>query len=139
MNHAAEPDHSGEVGTDRLVLGTNQILAVLLLYFVVLGGISAYQEAHRIAEPPWSAVLLSVVGSILVFWWYWTDSTLRSYRRSPLLNVAVIAVGFLAVPYYLVRTRKKGQRLLAVAKMIGFMVLTIVAVMIGALPVVLLS
>jgi DKNYY family len=56
------------------------------------------------AEPQWSVVVTSVVGSLLVFWWYLTDSASRSYRRSPLLNVAVVAVGFLAVPRWLIAT-----------------------------------
>lgn len=118
---------------------TNQILAVVLLYFAVLGGITAYLEVQRIVEPPWSVMLTTLAGSLLVFWWYRTDSTLRSYRRSPLLNVAVVAIGILAVPYYLLRSREKGQRLLAFAKMVGFMVLMVGALLVGALPVALLS
>lgn len=118
---------------------TNQILAVVLLYLAALGGLTTYLDVQRIAEPQWSVVLTSMVGSLLVFWWYWMDSTLRSYRRSPLLNVAVVAIGILAVPYYLLRSREKGQRLLAFAKMLGFMVLMISAVLVGALPIALLG
>jgi hypothetical protein len=117
----------------------SHILGLILASMAMLGGMSAYLEAHGIQEPNWSVVGTNVVVSLLVFWWYWADSTLRSYRRSPLLNVAVIAVAFAAVPYYLLRSREKGQRLKAVLSMLGFVVLLVVAVFIGAVPVALVS
>ena len=86
-----------------------------------------------------SVMVTSMAGSLLVFWWYWADSTSRSYRRSPLLNVAVVAIGFLAVPYYLVRSRESGKRLPALAKMVGYLVLIVAAMVIGALPFALLG
>jgi hypothetical protein len=112
-----------------------QILVLVLLYIAALSGMASYLDTRRISEPQWSVMVTSIAGSLLVFWWYWADSTFRSYRRSPLLNVAIVAVGFLAVPYYLLRSREKGQRLLAVAKLLGFVVLMVVAMAIGGLPV----
>ena len=118
---------------------THHIVVILLLYFAALSGMASYLDARGVAEPQWSVVLTSLAGSLLVFWWYWTDSTLRAYRRSPLLNVAVVAIGFLAIPYYLLRSREKGQRLSAFARMLGFIVLLVVAMLIGTLPVALFS
>jgi hypothetical protein len=117
----------------------NQILVLLLLYFAALSGMASYFDMRGIAEPQWSVIVTSIAGSLLLFWWYWADSTSRSYRRTPLLNVAIIGIGFLAVPYYLLRSREKGQRLLAFAKMFGFVLLLIAAVMIGSLPAVMAS
>jgi cytochrome bd-type quinol oxidase subunit 2 len=117
----------------------NQILVLLLVYFAALGGMASYLDMRGIAEPQWSAIVTSIAGSLLLFWWYWADSTSRSYRRSPLLNVAIIALGFVAVPYYVLRSREKGQRLLAFAKLFGFVLLLIAAVAIGSLPAVLIS
>jgi hypothetical protein len=117
----------------------NHILVLLLLYIAALSGMASYLDARRIAEPQWSVVVTSIMGSLLVFWWYWADSTSRSYRRSPLLNVAIVAVGFLAVPYYLLRSRERGRRLLAFAGMFGFVLLMVVAMVVGALPVALVS
>ena len=105
----------------------------------MLGGMSAYLEAHGMREPNWSVVGASVGFSVLIFWWYWVDSTLRSYRRSPLLNVAIVAAAFVAIPYYLLRSRQKGQRVVAVVRMLGFVALLVVALFIGALPVGLVS
>ena len=117
----------------------NHILILLLVYIAALSAMASYLEVMHIAEPQWSVILTSLLASSLIFWWYWTDSTLRAYRRSPLLNVAVIAVAFVAIPYYLIRSRPSGQRLRAVASMLGFVALLVVALFIGALPVVLLS
>jgi hypothetical protein len=116
-----------------------QILGLILLSTALLGGMSAYLEAHGIREPPWSVLSTSMGFSLLVFWWYWADSTSRSYRRSPLLSVAVVAVAFVAVPYYLFRSRQKGQRLRAVASMLGFVALLVVALFAGAVPIALVS
>lgn len=113
----------------------NHILVLLLLYIASLSGMVSYLDARRIAEPQWSVIVTSVTGSLLVFWWYWADSTSRSYHRSPLLNVAIVAAGFLAVPYYLLRSRERGRRLPAFARMFGFVLLMVIAMVVGALPV----
>jgi hypothetical protein len=116
-----------------------QILVLLLLYTAALSVMVSYLDMRHIAEPQWSVVVTTIAGSLLVYWWYWADSTSRSYRRSQALNVAIIAVGILAVPYYLLRSREKGQRLVAVARLFGFVVLMAVAMIVGALPVAVFS
>jgi hypothetical protein len=115
------------------------ILGLILLWMAILGGMSAYFEAHGIREPQWSVVGTTMAFSALVFWWYWTDSTSRLYRRSALLNVAVVGVGFIAIPYYLLRSRPRGQRTKAIVGMLGFFVLLVLALFVGALPVALVS
>lgn len=113
----------------------NHILVLLLLYLAAFSGVSSYLDTRRIAEPQWFVMATSIMGSLLIFAWYWADSTSRSYRRSPLLNVAMVAIGFLAVPYYLLRSRERGRRLAAFAKMFGFVLLIVLATLIGSLPV----
>jgi CDP-diglyceride synthetase len=112
----------------------NHILLLLLVYIAALSAMASYLEVMGIAEPQWSVILTSLLAASLIFWWYWADSTSRSYRRSPLLNIAVVAVAFVAVPYYLVRSRERGRRLPALGKMLGFFVLMVVALIVGALP-----
>lgn len=41
----------------------------------------------------------------LVFAWYRMDSRRCGYRRSPVLDVMVVAIAILALPYYFFRTR----------------------------------
>jgi hypothetical protein len=54
------------------------------------------------------------------------------------LSVAIIALTVLAVPYYLLRSRPRGQRLKAVGKYLGFALLVWIAFLLGSLPVYLL-
>ena len=115
------------------------ILVLLLLYVAALSGMTAYLDVRGIEEPQWFVILTMLLSSSLIFGWYWADSTLRSYRRSPLLNVGVIAVALLAVPYYLWRSREHGQRLKSIAKLCGFVLLVVGAVMVGALLVALVG
>jgi hypothetical protein len=46
----------------------------------------------------------------LVFFWFRLDANERGYRRSPLLNISVIAIALVALPYYFFRSRgfKRG-------------------------------
>lgn len=113
------------------------ILGLILLGMALLNAKEAYLSAHALREPAWSAVSTALVVSVLIFWWYWTDSTLRSYRRSPLLNVAVVSLAFLAIPYYLVRSRPRGERLKAILRLLGFSALVVLAMLAGAVPVLL--
>ena len=108
-----------------------QILALLLLYMAVLSGMASHLEIQKITESQWSRIVTTLAGSALIFWWYWADSTSRSYRRSPGLNIAIIGIAFLAVPYYLVRSREPGQRVVAITRLCGFILLMLVTTAIG--------
>lgn len=46
-----------------------------------------------------------LAGTMLTFLWFRIDTDRTGYRRSPLLNVAVIAISILALPYYFLRSR----------------------------------
>lgn len=45
------------------------------------------------------------IGVFLSFWWYYLDSQQIEFKRGMLLNIGIIAIGFLAFPYYFFRTR----------------------------------
>ena len=47
-------------------------------------------------------VLLNV---FLVFLWFYHDTDMRNYRRSAILNIMVVSIGLIAIPYYLFRSR----------------------------------
>ena len=82
-------------------------------------------------EPLSSFALAQILLTIPpVYWWYHIDKTQRQYRAGPLLNVAVVAVAVLALPYYFIRTRGWKRGLLSIGKGIG------VFVVIGVLGVV---
>ena len=70
--------------------------------------------------------------SVLTFAWYRFDSDIRGYKRSPLLNVSVVALGLFAVPYYLIRSRERGQRIKAILFFFGYLLAFIVALILGS-------
>lgn len=111
-----------------------RVLIALLVYAAALSGLLTWMDHQRIREPEWMVVATSMVFSLLCFWWYWLDASARSYRRTPLLNVAVVALAVLAIPYYVIRSRPRGEKLKALARLVGFVMLTVVASLVGALP-----
>ena len=62
------------------------------------------------------------VFAILVFWWYRLDTSQRGYRRTPWLNVGVIAIAALALPYYFFRSRGFKRGVLATLALLGAIV-----------------
>ena len=48
---------------------------------------------------------LLVVGIFIIFVWYRMDANNIGYRRGPILNVAVVAFSFFALPVYFFRSR----------------------------------
>lgn len=55
----------------------------------------------------------------IVYRWYHLDAQDHAYERPPALNVAVIVIGALALPYYFIRTRGYRRGALA-ALSLGF-------------------
>jgi hypothetical protein len=85
------------------------ILASLALGF--LDGVTARWLFPRQPFAP-SSFVFSIVGLFVIFLWYRLDSDSREFQRTPLLSVAIVGVAFVAVPYYLFRTRGFRQGLL---------------------------
>jgi len=56
----------------------------------------------------------AVVASALIFVWYRFDTDRRRYRRSPFLNIAIVCISLLALPYYFFRSRGFRRGLAAV-------------------------
>jgi hypothetical protein len=84
------------------------VLVALGVASFLSGVIDQYFYPGR--EWPPSAMGFTVIGIFLVFIWYRLDSEQMNYRRSPWLNVGVIAIAIVALPYYFLRSRglKKG-------------------------------
>lgn len=89
---------------------TKHVLVTFLAVVAACGFVLAYLDGRGIPEPKPLQLGSTFLFSALTFAWFWLDSESRSYRRSPFLSIAVIALGAFAVPYYLVRSRPSGQR-----------------------------
>lgn len=57
-----------------------------------------------------SALLLSFA----TFVWFRNDASLRSYTRSTVLNIGFVGLGFLVLPYYLLKSRGLKSGVLAI-------------------------
>ena len=101
-------------------MNTRKVLIALLVGFSVIGGVDAYFTASHIQEPGWWVISSTIALSLIIFAWYYFDSEFHTFQRSKWLNIAVVGFAFLAIPYYIFRSREKGQRALALLKLVGF-------------------
>ena len=132
MNNYAPPNApvASQVGTG---MKPKHALTALLVLIASLGSVLAFLEARGIAEPSVLQMGSTLAFSALTFWWFWLDSEAHAYKRSPFLNVGMIAIGLIAVPYYLLRSRPKGARLSALGKLLGFIFLLVGALIVGSM------
>jgi apolipoprotein N-acyltransferase len=105
----------------------------MLLAFTLLAALIDARETQHGASAPWWALMSSLIFSFLCFCWYRLDSEQRQYRRTVLLNVGVIALAAVAIPYYVVRSRPPGQKGRALLRFGGFVLLLIAVSFCGAL------
>jgi hypothetical protein len=98
-------------------------LFALLFMAVLVGATNGFAASRHAAQPLLWTHGLDVAFSFLSFVWYCRDGDARAYVRSRWLNIGMIVVTMLTVPYYLWRSRPRGQRLRAILRYIGFGVL----------------
>jgi hypothetical protein len=103
------------------------------------GAFSGYYIASDSGPPRLIEFTMMVTSSVLIYVWYYLDAAQRRYRRTLLLGGGVIMLPFVAVPYYLARSRARGERFKAVLKFFGLGVLSIVVPFLAALLVALVA
>jgi hypothetical protein len=109
--------------TDFAGRPTRPTLFALLFMAVLVGATNGFAASRHAAQPLLWTHGLDLVSSFLCFVWYCRDGDARSYIRSRWLNIGMIIVTMLTVPYYLWRSRPRGQRLRAILGYAGFAVL----------------
>jgi hypothetical protein len=103
-----------------------------LLFIAVLGGaMNGFASSRHAAQPLVWTHATNLASSFLCFVWYCRDGDARSFIRSRWLNTAMVALTVLTIPYYLWRTRPRGQRFRAIARYIGFTVLLAIVTAVG--------
>jgi hypothetical protein len=80
------------------------IVLALLMLAAFADGVSLQLTAPGEMFGP-SDMVFTVIATLLIFIWYRFDSDERSYRRTPFLSVAIVALSFLALPYYFYKSR----------------------------------
>ena len=86
----------------------NVILLVLALISFLSGAVNQYfYPGADFAKSDIPFIFLSL---FLLFYWYHLDAIEHGYRRSVFLNISVILIAALAMPYYFFRSRgfKRG-------------------------------
>ena len=95
----------------------NASLAFLAVLAVVNGVVTQYPDPFNPSEA--ASLIVAVLSSATIFMWYRADAIARSYRRSPILNVAVFGLAAVSLPYYFVRSRGWQAGLHAIAIALG--------------------
>lgn len=83
-----------------------------LMLSALLNGIASQLIAPNEVVAPIDIPFM-LVGVFLLFFWFRLDSDERNYRRSVLLNVGVIGLSIVVLPYYFFRTRGFARGLAA--------------------------
>ena len=93
----------------------------LLPCIAVSSGVDGYIEAGGSQPPAWWHYCSTVFLTLLIFTWYHFDSRARGYRRSKLLNIAILAVAIAGVPWYVYRSRSPGtERKRAMLRLLAY-------------------
>lgn len=99
----------------------NWILVALATSALLSGAIDQYFYPN--VEMPPTAGAYMLINMLLIFFWYRLDSDAIGYRRSAWLNIAVVALALIALPWYFFRSR--GARRGAITT--GLMLLALIA------------
>lgn len=100
------------------------IYGACLSYFGAQGG-----QVSRLIE----FVFLAAT-TVMIYVWYYVDAAEQRFRRTPLLGGAVIMLSIIAIPVYLVRSRPRGKRVVALLRFLGLLLLTPVVAISAGLP-----
>jgi hypothetical protein len=101
---------------------SKNITLALFLFSAILNGVARQVTAP--GEPFAQVDILFIFSStVLIFTWFRIDANERGYKRSPVLNVAVVALAALSLPYYFFRSPGFAGGLAATATFVGIVVL----------------
>jgi hypothetical protein len=109
-----------------------RVLFWVLLLMAATGLIDSHVADGGVPEPV--AELHLAVGlavSYLCLLWYRSDSEARGYPRSRWMSVGVVACAACAIPYYLLRSRGRGERRQALMLFAAYLALMALAVWVG--------
>jgi len=105
----------------RIMVWITALLAVTGLVDAAVGACDA----------PGLHLCVGLAVSYLGFLWYCADSDARGYPRSKWLSVAVAALAPATIPYYLVRSRRDGERGRALLAYAAYLAAAAFAVWVG--------
>ena len=83
------------------------IKVVIIVSLIILAFIGGFLGQYFYPNEmfPTSDIPVMLIGVFLSFMWYYLDSQEINYKRGPILNIGIVAIGFIAFPYYFFRSR----------------------------------
>lgn len=93
----------------------NKITLFILAAIATSLGITDYLTYYYPVAGNVVTTILLMLALALIFYWYWLDSHHYKYKRTIFLNISVIVVFWLAIPYYLYSSRTETKRFIAIS------------------------
>ena len=112
---------------------SRQTLFALLFITALTGVFGGHFMARHVSASLVSQFALELMFSFISFVWYCRDSDARGFVRSRWLSIAMVSVSFLAIPWYLWRSRPEGKKGRAILRYLGFVVLLLLVSLAGLL------
>jgi hypothetical protein len=104
---------------------------------LVSGMVAGIFEVILLGSTAFTWILKNVIPMlaevIFTFVWLHHDGKQILYRRSLSMNVAIVLLPFIFVPVYLYRSRRPGDRGMALGRFVGFCLLLVAAMLVGVL------
>lgn len=96
---------------------------LMWLFWIVILLMSVLEPYLLNAIEPKAWMMISTLITLaLMFMWFVADARDVGYQASRLLKVCVIAVGVIAIPYYLIKAKGLKRASLSFLKTLGFVV-----------------
>jgi peptidoglycan/LPS O-acetylase OafA/YrhL len=106
-------------------------LWALLALAAAIGMSAAVADARHAEEPPFWTLAYNIGFGALTYAWVHFDSLRREARLPLLLKVGVVLLAVVALPAYLIASRRGTARWIALARLAGFFVLLVLAATVG--------
>ncbi|QBE65061.1 hypothetical protein [Pseudoduganella lutea] len=111
----------------------SKLQILLLVWFALQGLVNGILISRDIPQPLWWSVGSALFNSVAIFYWYRADSDHQGFKRTFLMNVAVVVFSMFAIPFYIIRSNARGRRLRALGRMLGYYGFACVAWLVGGL------
>ena len=115
-------------------MNPRRALACLIILMALYGCAAGYYGARELDVPKAIEWVTTLAFAVLTYVWYYLDAREIAYQRTVPLGGAVILFSVLAVPYYLIRSRPKGQRRKAMLRFFGFGLLMLLVSIAASFP-----
>jgi hypothetical protein len=114
-------------------MNERRVLVFFLIFAALVGAINTYLHTRVLFVPAWWQFGSLVLFVLFILAWYHYDSISNGYNRSKWMNAAVLFMALVAIPFYLVQSRKGGQKLKALLGLTWFVLLFLLSALLGGL------